>query len=141
MSTLTVVSLNRAADAILGSGTPATVYARLFTGATDGLNGGTEVTGPSYAAVSVTNNATNFPAAAGGAKSNANAIVFPTSGGAWSGGTGINCVRMYDAATGGTLQAGSLLTDTVGATINLYVTGAGQTITLPAAALTLTVTS
>lgn len=139
MSTLTAVSLNKAADAVFGSGIPATVYAALFSGVTDAINGGAEITGTSYARASLTNNATNFPAASGGVKTNANAIVFPTSGGVWNAGAAFSCIRFYDAAAGGNLLGGSLIQDTTGATVSLYVTGAGQTITVPASGLTLTI--
>lgn len=82
---------------------PATVYIALFTTAPsepDGT-GGTEVTGNNYSRVSVTNNATNFPAASGGSKSNGNVITFPSAtGGDW--GT-IVAFGIYDASSGGNL--------------------------------------
>lgn len=75
---------NTLLDQLYGSGTPATLYFALFTSApaADGT-GGTEVTGGSYARVAVTNNATNFPAAASGQKSNGTAIVWPTATADW----------------------------------------------------------
>lgn len=69
-------------DAALGSGTPATVYAALYTVAPTAAGGGTEFTGGAYARVPITNNATNFPAATGSGpatKSNGTAITFPTA--------------------------------------------------------------
>ncbi|MDP9488130.1 MAG: hypothetical protein M3Q49_20465, partial [Actinomycetota bacterium] len=55
-----------------------TVYVALYTTAPDDAGaGGTEVSGGAYARVAVTNNATNWPAAVGGAKSNGVAITFP----------------------------------------------------------------
>ena len=63
-----------------------TYYFALFTTApNDNGAGGVEVTGGSYARVSVTNNTTNFPAAAlsAGQVVNGTAITFPTATGAW----------------------------------------------------------
>lgn len=136
---LATASLNRAANSVLGSSDPVTIYAALFTGASSALVGGTEATGTSYARKAITNNRTNFPEATAGAVTSANAFAFAESGGAWAGGAALNCIRFYDASSGGNLLAGSMIRDTGGTTISLYVTGAGQTITIPAAALTLTV--
>ena len=61
----------------------ATVYIALYTVAPTDAGGGTEVSGGSYARVAKTNNATNFPAASGGSKSNGTAIVFPTASAGW----------------------------------------------------------
>lgn len=61
----------------------ATVYVALYTVAPTSAGGGTEVSGGSYARVTVTNNATNFPAASGGAKSNGTLLVFPTATADW----------------------------------------------------------
>lgn len=61
----------------------ATVWAALYTVAPTDAGGGTEVTGGSYARVSITNNATNWPAASGGSKSNGTAISFPQASGSW----------------------------------------------------------
>jgi hypothetical protein len=59
----------------------ATLTMRLFTVAPgDDGTGGTEASYAGYAAVAITNNATNFPAAATGAKSNGTAIDFGTAG-------------------------------------------------------------
>lgn len=65
---------------------PATLYVALYTTAvpTDASTGTTpaggavEVTGGSYARQSVTNNATNFPAASAGSKANGVAITWAT---------------------------------------------------------------
>lgn len=87
---------------------PATLYFGLST--TTPTNTGTNVTEPSgftYARVSVTNNATNFPAAAARAKSNGTVIVFNTATGSW--GTVTHWVA-YDAATVGTFVAWGALT-------------------------------
>lgn len=88
---------------VLGGGDytrPATVYIGLYTAAPTDAGGGTEVTGGSYARVAVTNNATNFPAALGGAKSNANAVTFAQATALW--GT-VTHVGVFDALTSGNL--------------------------------------
>lgn len=83
---------NRLLDHILGataSTAPATIYVGLVTtlpndASTSGsLTPGVEVTGGSYARVAVTNNATNWPPAAGGAKANGAAITFPAPTASW----------------------------------------------------------
>ena len=81
---------------------PVTLYVSLFTVAPTDAGGGTEATGGSYARVAVTNNATNFPAASAGAKSNGTAITFPTATASWG-----SCVAMgvHDAASAGNLLA------------------------------------
>lgn len=74
---------NEILDHVIGASAytaPATLYIGLATAAiTDATTGSTvtEADYTGYARVSVTNNATNFPAASGGAKSNANEIAFP----------------------------------------------------------------
>ena len=77
---------NKILDAILGGPTyalPATVWVALYTVTPTDAGGGTECTGGSYARVSLTNNATNWPAGASGAKANGVAITFPAATGAW----------------------------------------------------------
>lgn len=86
---------------------PATLYVSAFTAAPTDAGGGTEVTGGSYARVSVTNNATNFPAAAAGAKANGTAITFPTASASW--GT-VVAIGIHDAASNGNLIAWADLT-------------------------------
>ena len=82
---------------------PATVYLALFTVAPDDAGaGGTEVSGGSYARLAVTNNATNFPAAAGGSKSNALALTFATASADWG---IIVSAALYDAAAAGNFLA------------------------------------
>ncbi len=80
---------------------PAT-HVALFTVAPSDTGGGTEVTGGAYARVTVTNNATNWPAATGAtaAKSNGTVITFPTATAAW--GT-VVAFGIFDAATVGNL--------------------------------------
>ena len=90
---------NTVLDDLFGSGSPATLYIELLTAlANPDGTGGTEVTGGSYARAAVTNNNTNFPAASGGEKSNANAITFATASADW--GT-IQGVRIRSASSGG----------------------------------------
>lgn len=78
----------------------ATVYAALFTAAPGGGSAGTEVSGGSYARVAITNNATNWPAATNGLKSNGATITFPTATADW--GTVVT-VGIFDASSGGNL--------------------------------------
>ena len=86
---------------------PGTLYAALFTTSPADDDSGVEVTGGSYARVAITNNDTNFPAASGGAKSNGNAITFPTATADW--GT-VVAVGLYDAASGGNLIGWATIT-------------------------------
>jgi hypothetical protein len=107
----------------------ATTYIALFTVApVDAGTGGTEVTGGSYARVSVTNNATNWPAASGGSKSNGTTITFPAATGTW--GTVVT-FGIYDASSGGNLlYFGSL--STAQSVVN------GNTVSFAASSLTIT---
>lgn len=73
---------NKLLDYILSAAafsSPATVYVALYSVTPSDAGGGTELTGNAYARVAVTNNATNWPAASGGSKSNGTAITFPTA--------------------------------------------------------------
>lgn len=91
---------NEILDYLFGSGSPATLYFGLYTDLPDpDGTGGTEVTGGSYARASKTNNGTNFPAASGAQKSNANAITFPTATALWGNVVGVG---IFDASSGGT---------------------------------------
>lgn len=85
---------------------PTNLYAALFTVAplNDGT-GGTEVSGGSYARVTVANNTTNFPNATGAwpnqiVKKNGTLIQFPTATANW--GT-VVAMGFYDASSGGNL--------------------------------------
>ena len=94
---------NKLLNHVLGGGDytrPATVYVALYTAAPTDAGGGTEVSGGSYARVAVTNNATNWPAASGGQKSNGTAITFPAATASW--GT-VLAWGIFDAASGGNL--------------------------------------
>lgn len=97
-------------DHVLGGGDytrPATVYLALFTAAPTDAGGGTEVSGNNYGRAAVTNNATNFPAASGGTKSNGTTITFATPSGSW--GT-VAAMGVFDASSGGNLLAWADLT-------------------------------
>lgn len=72
---------------------PATVYAALFTTATDDANGGTEVAGGSYARTAVT-----FGIPSNGVTSNSGTVTFPTATASW--GT-VTHFAIMDAATAG----------------------------------------
>lgn len=87
---------------------PASTYIALSTA--DPLDTGaglTEPVGNGYARVNFTNNATNWPAASGGAKSNGTAITFATATGSW--GT-VTHVAIMDASSGGNMLAHDDLT-------------------------------
>jgi hypothetical protein len=86
---------------------PATLYVALFTATPSDTGGGTEVSGGSYARKDVTNNATNFPAAAAGAKSNGTAITFVTATASWG---VVTQFGIFDASTAGNLLAWGDLT-------------------------------
>ena len=83
---------------------PTTLYLGLFTVPPGDDNSGTEVVGGSYARVAVTNTVANWPEVTGTdqAKTNANAIQYPTATADW--GT-VVAVGIYDAATAGNLIA------------------------------------
>ena len=88
-------------DHILGDGTfsqPATVYVSLHS-ADPGDTGASELSGNGYARVAVTNNATNWPNASGGVKSNGAAITFPAATGSdWATATHFG---IWDASSAG----------------------------------------
>lgn len=102
---------NKLLDHVLGGGDYtrlATVYIALFTAAPTDAGGGTEVSGNGYARKDVTNNATNWPAAASGAKSNGTVITFAAaSGGNW--GT-IVAFAIMSAVTAGVILYWGLVT-------------------------------
>lgn len=103
---------NELLDHVLG-GTdyprPATVYISAYTVAPTDAGGGTEVStsGTAYARVAVTNNATNWPAATGGLKSNGTTISFPVATASW--GT-VVAAAIHDAVTAGNLLYWGTLT-------------------------------
>lgn len=90
-------------DHVLGAAAytaPGTLYIALYTVAPTDAGGGTQVSGGNYSRVAVTNNATNWPAASGGSKSNGTAITFPTANADW--GT-VVAFGIFDAASNGNL--------------------------------------
>lgn len=97
---------NEILDHILGGGDyvrPATVYIALYTAAPTDAGGGTEVSaagGTNYVRLAVTNDATNFPAAVGGAKSNGVALEFAEAGASWG---EVVAFGILDAAVAGNL--------------------------------------
>lgn len=94
---------NNVLDALLGQGftKPGTVYVALCTDAPSDSALGTEPVGDNYSRVAVTNNATNWPNAASGSKSNGTAIIFATaSGDGW--GT-VTHFMVMDVASGGSV--------------------------------------
>jgi hypothetical protein len=100
---------NIVADYIFGNTMPPSrtaLHFALFTAAPNKNGGGTEVSasgGTGYTRVSVTQNASNWPTASNGAKSNGNSITFPTATASW--GT-VTHLGIYDS---GTLGSGTLL--------------------------------
>lgn len=79
---------------------PATVYIALYTVAPTDAGGGTEVSGGNYSRVALTNDATNFPAASGGNKSNGTTIAFPVPSAGWG---VVTHFGIFDASSGGNL--------------------------------------
>lgn len=81
----------------------ATLYYALYTVSPNDADGGTEVStsGTAYARQSVTNDATNFPAAVAGAKSNGVLVNFGTASGAGWG--SVQYIGLRDASSGGNL--------------------------------------
>ena len=71
----------------------ATVYAALYTTATDDAGGGTEASGGSYARTSIA-----FAAPSNGVTSNSGTVTFPTATASW--GTATH-MAIYDAAVAG----------------------------------------
>lgn len=101
---------NAALNGVLGGPQftlPATVYIALSISAySDAATGSAmnEVTGGAYARVAVTNNATNWPSASGGSKSNGTVITFPAATANW--GT-VTAFYICDAASGGNALYGA----------------------------------
>lgn len=102
---------NELLDHVFGGGDysrPATLYIALSTTTiSDDGTGMTEPSGGSYARAAVTNNATNWPAASGGAKANGTAITFAQASASW--GTIIDFAIM-DAVSGGNMLGYGTLT-------------------------------
>lgn len=111
------------ASAAAGTG-PTNTYVALLTAAPSDAGGGTEVSGGSYARVTVSSSMANWAgtqssgsttasSGTGGTTSNNNAITFPSPTANW--GT-VTHVGVYDASSGGNLLFWSALT--VSKTIN-----------------------
>ena len=128
MGSFTNDAENTILDAVFSAaslGAPATYYVRLTSTLPTDSAAGTEVTTSSwtnYAPVAVTNNATNFPAASAGAKSNGTAISFGTATV-----TGANVTvagaELWSASSGGTRWGWSAATATVanGAVVSIAI--------------------
>lgn len=104
---------NKLLDHILGGGDytrPATVYVGVSSTAPadDGTNI-TEPSGGSYARVAVTNNATNWPAASGGSKSNGTQISFPVATADWLAAANITHFFIADDPTAGNILGSGAL--------------------------------
>lgn len=100
---LSVAKAQVALGAVIGSGTPATLYVALMLAGANAQGGGVEVSGGSYARVAVTNSnvywtgpSATWPAVC----SNVDAITFPAATADW--GT-VGFFAIYDAPTGGNL--------------------------------------
>jgi hypothetical protein len=94
---------NRVMDHILGGSDYtrlANVYLALYTTAPTENGGGVEVSGNGYTRVAITNNSTNWPASAGGSKTNGAAFTFPVATGSW--GT-VTHWAIMSASTGGSI--------------------------------------
>jgi len=76
---------------------PGTYYVSLWTSAPSAAEGGTEVSGGSYARVAITNNKTNFTNAASGQVSNATEIEFAQASAGWG---SVVAVGLHSAASG-----------------------------------------
>jgi hypothetical protein len=100
---------NKVLDHVLGGTSytkPASVYLGLYTVAPTDAGGGTEVAAASYARYTMTNNATNWPNAVSGSKSNGVDFVFATANEQW--GT-IVAFGIFDAPNAGNLLYWGLL--------------------------------
>jgi len=99
---------------------------------------GTELSGDTYARVSVGDAGASFGAATGTAPTceavNASELSFPESGAAWNSGSAISYAGLWDAETNGNLLAVITLSSSV------TVSAAGQTVKFVAGALTISVT-
>ncbi len=94
---------------------PGTVYVALYSAAPSDAGGGTELAGNGYARVAVVNNATNWPAASAGSKSNGTEIRTPTATGSdWATATHFG---IFDASTAGNLLRWAALTASVTVTV------------------------
>jgi len=118
---------NKMLDAIIGGGftKPATVYCALFTADPTDAASGAEVSGGSYARVSITNNTTNWPNASSGQKKNGTEILFAAATGAW--GT-VTHWALFDASTSGNMLFYGALTNPLAPTSGKIVRFKANTI-------------
>lgn len=142
MSNATDFLENKIIDALFRGqalGAPATGYIAAFTVAPTDAGGGTEVTGGSYARVSIVASLANWAgtqsagstvasSGTGGQTSNNSVITFPTASANW--GT-VVAVAYMDASTAGNMWCYAALTSSK--TVN-----SGDTLTIPAGSLTWT---
>lgn len=94
---------NKVLDHVLSATTftsSATVYYGLFVTYPNDDATGTQVSGGSYGRISNTNNATNFPAASAGSKSNGVAVNFGTATADWG---SVGWIALFDASSGGNM--------------------------------------
>jgi len=94
---------NELLDHVLSAATftaAATLHYGLFITPANDDASGTQVSGGSYARQAATNNATNFPAASGGAKANGAAVNFGTASANWG---SVGYVALFDASSGGNM--------------------------------------
>lgn len=103
---------------------PGTLYFQLHTGAPGNDGTANVATGTGIARVAMTNNDTNFPAAASGAKANGADIVWPVAGGSW--GT-VTHFSVFDALTSGNcIGVGALLASQAIALNDIFVIPSGD---------------
>ena len=96
---MTTFLANKMLDHVFSAATytaPTNTTTALFTAAPSDAGGGTEVTGGSYARVTKTNNATNWPAASGGSKSNGTDNDFGVASANWG---LVTHVAIFDGST------------------------------------------
>ena len=96
---------NKVLDLVFGATAftpPATLYVGLSLTTSNKAGSYSEPSVGGYARVPLVNNATNFPAAAGGTKTNATVVAFPAPTADW--GTVLS-LFLSDAATGGNVLA------------------------------------
>ncbi len=109
---------------------PGTLYFQLHTGAPGNDGTANVATGTGITRVAVTNNTTNFPAAASGSKTNGTDIVWPAAGGSW--GT-ITHISIFDASSAGNCIG-------VGALGASQAVALNDILAIPAGDLTITLT-
>lgn len=96
---MTTFLANEIIDHVFSAATytaPVNTTTALYTAAPSDAGGGTEVTGGAYARVSKTNNATTWPAASGGSKSNGTDHDFGTATADWG---IVTHVGIFDGST------------------------------------------